>query len=272
MPELPEVENLVRGLRAEILGGRIESVCCHFLPVLGTDPRIFNREVRGKAIEDICRHGKYLFLRLSGSLHLALHLRMTGQLVLVPRDAAVDKHTHLEIYLKGRSRKIAFRDVRKFGRLLLVEGGIEQFLIQKKLGPDAFDMTARRLTESFRKTRKSIKAALLDQTMIAGLGNIYTDEILFREAIAPQRAVSTLTPQEIVSLLRTMRKVLRLAIKGSGTSIPDYVGLEGEQGSYQHKLLVYNRQGRPCTRCGTPIGKAKVAGRGTYFCPVCQRP
>jgi formamidopyrimidine-DNA glycosylase len=270
MPELPEVENLARGLRAEILGERIESVCCHFPPVLGTDPKSFSRYVLGKAIEDICRHGKYLFLRLSGSLHLALHLRMTGQLLLLPRNAVVDKHTHLEIYLKDRSRKIAFRDVRKFGRLLLLETGIEKFLIQKKLGPDALDITGRRLTEAFRKTKRSIKSALLDQTVIAGLGNIYTDEILFREAIAPQRPVSTLAPKEIASLLRTTRKVLRLAIRGCGTSISDYVGVEGQQGSYQHKLRVYNRQGRPCTRCGTPIDKAKVAGRGTYFCPACQ--
>ncbi len=288
MPELPEVENVVRGLQAGILGSRIVNVRCHFKTTVGGDADCFEAALRYKTIERITRHGKYIFLRLIGgdqtdgtvsgrgldrrccSVELAVHLRMTGQLLLVERGSEADKHTHLEIFFEGGDSKIVYRDVRKFGRLLLLEGGIEEFLEEKKLGEDALKITEAGLFQALSRTKRNIKATLLDQRTIAGMGNIYTDEVLFREGISPLRGASTLSPKEIASLLATIRKVLRAAIAGRGTTISDYLSVLGRSGSYQHELLVYNREGLPCSRCGTPVSKSKVAGRGTYFCPNCQ--
>ena len=270
MPELPEVENLAQGLAAQVLGLTIEDVLCHFPAVIAPDPDCFAEAVRGRRFENLRRHGKYLFFLLSGDVALALHLRMTGQLLLVPRMQSVDKHTHLEVFLANRKMKIVFRDVRKFGRLHLLEGSVEAFVKAKKLGPDALGISALQLHKVLEKTGRCIKAALLDQTVVAGLGNIYTDEILFREQISPLRRASALDSAQTVSLLHTAKKVLRSAIRRKGTTISDYVDSRGERGSFQNALRVYGNEGRPCGRCGTPIVKTRVAGRGTYFCPACQ--
>lgn len=270
MPELPEVENLAQGLAAQVLGLTIEDVRCHFPAVVVPDPDCFAEAVRGRRFENLRRHGKYLFFLLSGDVALALHLRMTGQLLLVPRVQRVDKHTHLELFLANREMKIVFRDVRKFGRLKLLEGRVEEFIKEKKLGPDALGISVLQLHRALRKTGRCIKAALLDQTVVAGLGNIYTDEILFREQISPLKQACSLDSERTASLLRTVQKVLRSAIRRKGTTISDYVDSRGEKGSFQNELMVYGRKGQPCSRCGTPIVKTRVAGRGTYFCPSCQ--
>ena len=270
MPELPEVENLARGLAAQVLGLTIEDLRCHFSAVVAPDPDCFAEAVRGRRFENLRRHGKYLFFLLSGDVVLALHLRMTGQLLLVPRVQSVDKHTHLELFLENREMKIAYRDVRKFGRLKLLEGTVEEFIKEKKLGPDALGISSLQLHRVLQKTGRCIKAALLDQTVVAGLGNIYTDEILFRAQISPLKQASALDSERTASLFRTAQKVLRSAIRRKGTTISDYVDSRGEKGSFQNALLVYGREGRPCSRCGTPIVKTRVAGRGTYFCPSCQ--
>ncbi len=270
MPELPEVENLAQGLAAQVLGLTVEDVHCHLPAVVTPDPGCFAEAVRGRRFEKLRRHGKYLFFLLSGNVVLALHLRMTGQLLLVPKVQSVDKHTHLEVFLANREMKIVFRDVRKFGRLKLLEGGIEEFVKEKKLGPDALDISAAQLHRALGKTGRCVKAALLDQTVVAGLGNIYTDEILFREQISPLRPASALDSERTAALLRTAQKVLRSAIRRKGTTISDYLDSRGEKGSFQNALMVYGREGRPCSRCGTPIIKTRVASRGTYFCPACQ--
>jgi len=270
MPELPEVENLSRGLAAQVLGLTIEDVSCHFPAVVDPDPACFAEAVRGRSFEQLRRHGKYLFFRLSGDVTLALHLRMTGQLLLVPKVQSVDKHTHLEVFLENREMKIVFRDVRKFGRLKLLEGGVEEFVREKKLGTDALGISALQLHRALRKTGRCIKAALLDQTVVAGLGNIYTDEILFREQISPLSPAYSLDSERAASLLRSIHGILRTAIRRRGTTISDYVDSRGEKGSFQNALMVYGREGQPCSRCGTSIVKTRVAGRGTYFCPACQ--
>jgi formamidopyrimidine-DNA glycosylase len=270
MPELPEVENLSQGLAAQVLGLTIEDVRCHFPAVVDPDPDRFAEAVRGRSFENLRRHGKYLFFRLSGDVTLALHLRMTGQLLLIPKVQSVDKHTHLEVFLESQEMKIVFRDVRKFGRLKLLEGGVEEFVREKKLGPDALGISAVQLYSSLRKTGRCIKAALLDQTVVAGLGNIYTDEILFREQISPLSPACALDSERTASLLRSVHRILRTAIRSKGTTISDYVDSRGEKGSFQNALMVYGREGQPCSRCGTSIVKTRVAGRGTYFCPACQ--
>lgn len=271
MPELPEVESLARGLRRRLLGATIRDAVCHFPPVLIPNPECFVENVRGCRFEQIHRHGKYLFFSLSGRKVMALHLRMTGQFMFVGSEVPPDKHTHVELILAGAQSKIVFRDVRKFGRLRLLEGSIESFLREKRLGADALSIGADDLYHRFQATKRGIKATLLDQTNIAGLGNIYTDEILFREGLSPLRRARSLSSEEVASLRRSIRSVLRSAIRGNGTTISDYVDSSGRRGSFQDSLLVYARAGKSCRRCGAMIQRSLVAGRGTYTCPSCQR-
>jgi formamidopyrimidine-DNA glycosylase len=273
MPELPEVENLARGLAARISGARIADIRFHSPAAAGVvlpGPERFTAGVRGRGIQGLHRHGKYLFFLLEGQAVVALHLRMTGQLLLVPRKHPADKHTHLDLLLKGRQTKLVFRDVRRFGRLKLLHGTVEQFVAEKRLGADALAISTSRLYELFQRTARCIKAVLLDQRVLAGLGNIYVDEILFREGISPSRRASLLSPDEVASLRRSIRAVLRSAIRMKGTTISDYVDAGGRRGGYQDSLLVYSRAGKPCPRCGTTILKSRIAGRGTYTCPSCQ--
>jgi len=270
VPELPEVENLARGLAPQITGLKIRDVRCHFPAAVEPDPECFAEGVRGRRIEELHRHGKYLFIMLEGDVTLALHLRMTGQFVLAPRERPADKHTHLELLLSDGNSKLVFRDVRKFGRLRLLDLNVERFIEEKRLGADALQISTRHLHQLFQRTSRSIKAVLLDQRVVAGLGNIYTDEILFREGISPLRRASALNFEQVASLRRTVRAVLRSAIRGRGTTISDYVDARGRRGSFQTSLLVYSRSGQPCPRCGTTIVRRRVAGRGTYICPSCQ--
>jgi formamidopyrimidine-DNA glycosylase len=273
MPELPEVENLARGLAARISGAAIADVRFHSpvaAAVVLPGPERFTAAVRGRRIQGLRRHGKYLFFLLEGQAVVALHLRMTGQLLLVPRQQAPDKHTHLELLLTDRETKLVFRDVRRFGRLKLLDGTVDQFVAERKLGADALIISASRLHGLFQRTARGIKAVLLDQRVVAGLGNIYVDEILFREGISPSRRASSLSLEEVASLRRSVLAVLRSAIRRRGTTISDYVDAGGRRGSYQDSLLVYSRAGKPCPRCGTTIVRSRIAGRGTYTCPTCQ--
>jgi formamidopyrimidine-DNA glycosylase len=270
VPELPEVENLARGLASQIIGLTIQDARCHFPAVVDPYPDCFVRAVRDRRIEELRRHGKYLFIVLDRGEVLALHLRMTGQLLLIPRTQQVDKHTHLELLLSDR-RKIVFRDVRKFGRWKMLEGSISRFIEERKLGADALQISTGQLHRLFQKTSRSIKAVLLDQRVVAGLGNIYTDEILFRERISPLRKACSLSYEQVASLRRTVRAVLQAAIRGRGTTISDYVDQWGQRGDFQNSLRVYSRAGNPCPNCGTKIVRSQVAGRGTYSCPKCQR-
>ena len=270
MPELPEVENLARGLASQLVGLKIRDVRCHYPAVVGQDPDCFADAVRGCSIEGLHRHGKYLFFLLDSGAVLALHLRMTGQFMLVHRTQPPDRHTHLELLLSDQQKKIVFRDVRKFGRLRLFEQSVSRFIEEKKLGVDALQISTRQLYRLFQKTSRSIKAALLDQRIVAGLGNIYTDEILFREGVSPLRKASALSYDQVASLRRTVRAVLNAAIRARGTTVSDYLDARGQRGSFQNSLLVYSRAGSPCPRCGTAIVKSRVAGRGTYSCPSCQ--
>jgi formamidopyrimidine-DNA glycosylase len=195
---------------------------------------------------------------------------MTGQFFRVPRDARPDKHTHVELLLQDRPEKLVYRDVRKFGRLLPIEGSIEDFLRARGLGPDALQVRLPALRQALSATGRAVKAALLDQSVVAGLGNIYTDEVLFRARIHPLRPAHRLRDEEVRLLLRTIRSVLRAAIARNGTTVSDFVTAEGSAGGYQRLLRVYGRGGLPCPRCGRPIQSTRVAGRSTCFCPRCQ--
>jgi len=271
VPELPEVETLTRSLRRALTGARVESVRCHCPAAVGEEVDAFCRALRDGPFAGFTRHGKYIFLLMGGGSTLALHLRMTGQLILADAKRPADKHTHVEILLAGSDRKLVYRDVRKFGRFALAPGGPEEFVRLKGLGPDALAVTPEELLRGFGRTSRCIKAVLLDQSVVAGLGNIYTDEVLFRSGVAPLRRASSLSERESRDLCANAREVLYAAIAGRGTTISDYVDLQGDQGGFQFSLQVYGRAGQPCGRCGTAIQRLVAAGRGTWYCPGCQR-
>jgi formamidopyrimidine-DNA glycosylase len=271
MPELPEVETVARELRGFLPGRRVRSVLCHYPGVVGTGARALQEALRGRAFTAVGRHGKYLFLGLSDGREVALHLRMTGQLLLQPRGQPPDRHCHLEILLAGAERKLVYRDVRKFGRLELLPGSREEFVRERRLGPDALGIRGETLYQSLRRTGRGLKAALLDQRLLAGLGNIYTDEVLFRERLSPLQRSDSLNRRQARALAERIRAVLRAALLRRGTSISDYVDPGGRRGRFQLVLQVYGREGEACPRCGTPIARTVVAGRGTWTCPRCQR-
>jgi formamidopyrimidine-DNA glycosylase len=271
MPELPEVETVARELRRFLPGQRVREVVCHYPGAIATGADAFRQALRGRTFSGVGRHGKYLFLSLSGERVVALHLRMAGQLLLLPRRQPLDGHCHLEILLAGADRKLVFRDVRKFGRLELLSCSREDFIRDRRLGPDALGIRAERLYDGLRRTRRCLKAALLDQRLLAGLGNIYTDEVLFRERLSPLARSDSLGLRRVQSLALAIRTVLRAALARHGTSISDYVDPGGRRGGYQFVLQAYGREGEACPRCGTAIARSGVAGRGTWTCPRCQR-
>ena len=272
MPELPEVETIARGLKSSLPGSRIIGLACHCGSALAQDAETVRRRVIGRRFTEVHRHGKYLFLLLDGGLALAVHLRMTGQLYLASSEQDKDKHVHLEFFLADVSFRLVYRDVRKFGGFLLLNGTTPQgFLTAKGLGPDALHVRPEDLLRACRRTRRQLKAVLLDQRVMAGLGNIYTDEVLHRAGLSPLLPARELNIEEAGKLAKTIRRVLREAIRRKGTTLSDYRDAEQNRGGFQSFLLVYGRQGEDCLRCGGPIHKIRAAGRGTYFCPRCQR-
>ncbi len=280
MPELPEVETIKRELASRIEGRKIERV------VIPPDPRgcrvirrypcrrKFLRRLAGRDIISIGRRAKYLLFNLDDGRVLILHLGMSGQLLFRPEGAPPFAHTRLVIHFAGGG-ELCFVDPRKFGEAYLYsekEGEIQ--VNPFVLGPEPLGRgyTAGRLRESLSGRKGPIKAVLLDQKVVAGLGNIYTDEALFRSGIHPLRPASSITQAEAEKLVKSVREVLREAIRCRGTSAADrqYVTTAGTLGSFQERLDVYQRPSRPCPRCGAPIATARVAGRTAHFCPECQ--
>ncbi|MGL1935193.1 MAG: bifunctional DNA-formamidopyrimidine glycosylase/DNA-(apurinic or apyrimidinic site) lyase [Fibrobacterales bacterium] len=272
MPELPEVETVVQGLKKQCLSQPICKALIHLPRIVnGTAPSL-KKALVGQEIVTVTRHGKYIFLHISNDKTVVVHLRMTGQLFTTPVDRAKDKHTHVELFFDNSDTKLIYRDIRTFGRFTLINtSDKERYLIDHKLGPDALTMKKKDLIEALKNRKVSIKAALLNQEVIAGIGNIYVDEILFREKLNPLTTPSSLSDDAIGSILKTTKAVLKKAVLNKGTTFSDYVNSYGEKGKFQLSLKAYNRAGQPCSNCKTTIVKVKVAGRGTYFCPSCQK-
>lgn len=275
MPELPEVETIRRQLSKEIVGRRISSVDVFFAKRLNVPAKKFIGEVSGRRVRDVRRRAKVLLIDLSGGLTMAVHLKMTGRLLLTKKADAPTKHTHLVFGLSG-GRRLMFEDVRKFGWVRLFEtAAIEDSLIgPMELGPEPFD--AAFTPESLAKCLSSrgnsrIKPLIMSQRCVAGSGNIYTDEALWKARIRPDRKAGTLTRQETVRLHAEIRSVLKEAIKRRGSSVDDYVDAYGRPGTYEMKHEAYGRGGEKCARCGGLIRKVRLGGRGTHYCPKCQR-
>lgn len=274
MPELPEVETILRSLKKKLLGRTIEGVDVFSGEVIRQPkPEQFAEQLSHKTIIDMERRGKYLIFKLSGSFALLVHLRMTGKLLFVSSDTPRDEYVRVAFRLNGRN-ELRFHDVRRLGTLDLVPSdGLDELECLKALGPDALDpsLTMDVFERRLKRKRGQVKRVLLDQTFVAGIGNIYANEILWKACIRPERAVSSLTPREAERLYRAMRQVLLSAVEHRGTTIRDYVDGEGIPGSYQELLVVHGREGHPCPVCGNLIVRSKNGGRSTYFCPFCQR-
>jgi formamidopyrimidine-DNA glycosylase len=279
MPELPEVETVVRDLRPELTGrSLLTAVLTLDRLVRFPDPRTFVEGLRGARIEDVRRRGKYLLLPLArpegDADELVVHLGMTGHLEVREVDAPVRPHTHLRASLDD-GRELRYADARQFGRLLLGPRAVlEDAHAMPRLGvePLSAEFTAAALDTVLRTTKRSVKAALLDQRGVAGLGNIYVDEACFRAGVKPQRRCPRLSRRERAALHEAIVAVLDSAVRNRGSSVDDYRDAWDAKGSNQEVLLAYGRAGLPCLRCGYPaLRRAVVAGRGTSWCPGCQR-
>jgi len=271
MPELPEVETVVRGLRASLVGRTIVGVEVRWArSVIPPNPTAFASRLTGQAVTGVGRRGKWVVIALSDGDTLLVHLRMTGQLVLGPEKCLHNRHVRVLFFLDD-GRCLRFSDARKFGRLHLVD---DPAGVLDELGPEplADDFTAARLQEMLARRRGRIKPLLLNQRFLAGLGNIYTDEALWRARIHPLRRADSLTSTEVRRLHRAIRAVLRAAIASSGTTLRDgtYQRADGRSGEFADRLAVYGREGHLCPRCGATIERIRVSQRGTHFCPRCQ--
>lgn len=271
MPELPEVETVRRALD-EVLGQTVVLVTV-ISPsmVRGIDPEAFVRSLEGERIEEIRRRGKYLLFSLSSGATLIGHLMMAGRLLLKDPGQALPPHTHVILSLSG-GRELVYQDLRHFGGFRLVEPGGTLPMGLVRMGPEPFDpaLTAPVLARMLRERHGKIKGALLDQHFIAGLGNIYVDEALFEARIHPETGTDSIGSARAAELLSAIQSVLERAISHRGTTFGTYMDLNGRPGENAPALKVFRREGKPCPRCGTPIVKFRVAGRGTHICPRCQ--
>lgn len=272
MPEMPEVETVRRTLTPLAVGKTIKRVDVWYDKVIVGDVKSFQQQLKGKTIEKIDRYGKYLLFRL-GDLTIVSHLRMEGKYRLITADAPREKHEHLQFIFTDGSA-LRYDDVRKFGRLQLVETGTERIVTGiKHLGPEALspEFTEDYFAKALKNKTKKIKNLLLDQTVVAGLGNIYVDEVLWQAKINPVAESKDLTKQQVQDLYEAINSTIKEATKLGGTTVHSFLNAEGQAGGYQDRLEVYGRAGEDCLRCGGKLVKIKVNGRGTTYCPNCQR-
>jgi len=274
MPELPEVETVARDLRCTLVGRQFVSVTASIPGVLRHPTReVFVRSLPGERVEAVVRQGKFILCSLHGGSHLIFHLGMTGHLVVCDPALTPVPHTHMVAGLDD-GRQLRFDDARRFGRILLGPRALlERARILPKLGvePLSPDFTAARLGELLRHTRRTVKAALLDQSVVAGLGNIYVDEACHLAGVRPGRRSHRLTRAQRVALAAAIPAVLTTAIANRGTTFNDYRDLWNVRGTNQDRLQVYGRANAPCYRCGLPLRRSVIAGRTTVYCAGCQR-
>ncbi|HVB56920.1 MAG TPA: bifunctional DNA-formamidopyrimidine glycosylase/DNA-(apurinic or apyrimidinic site) lyase [Candidatus Acidoferrales bacterium] len=273
MPELPEVETVARGLQAALPGRRILNVRLSKTDFIA-NPAEIERCLPGSRVSRVRRYGKFLVLDLDSSTAtsqspaLLIHLGMTGRLILCRPEAPVAPHTHVFFALDD-GRELRYTDIRRFGSMQFLPRGVNGSGLEK-LGVDPLEVSELAFLSRLRGRRARIKALLLDQGVLRGIGNIYADEILWRARIHPMCLAANLKQDELLCLHRAMRDVLNEAIRLRGSSISDYVDAEGLPGTFQLRHRVYGREGKKCFSCGTPIRRAVVAGRSSYFCPRCQ--
>jgi len=266
MPELPEVETIKRDLEKTILGKKIQEVCVHTAMVV-REPSVkkFKEGIEGATIKHVLRKAKLLIIELSNGKSLAIHLKMTGQLVY----PGGGKKARVTFYLSD-GNVLDFNDQRLFAELRLLDDWHNLKFVQG-LGPEPFDVTPAQFKEMLAKKKTKIKPLLMDQAFISGIGNLYAAEVLFRARIHPERPAASLRDAEKELLFKEIKEVLNEAIRYGGSSIDDYVRVSGKPGNYVAHHKVYGREGKPCLVCKAPIKRIALGGRGTYFCPKCQK-
>ena len=274
MPELPEVETVRRVLEPQLAGRLIEEAEARRTDIIAhPDAASFQARLQGQRFSSMSRRGKFLTAHLESGDRLIIHLRMTGCLLIAPEGLPEEKHTHIVLHLDGK-QELRFSDTRRFGRMWLIANGEEdRFSGIGSLGlePDDSDLTARYLASQFSISRRAIKECLMDQTVIAGIGNIYSDEILFSSSIMPNRPALSLTPQEWERLSVQIPQTISSFIEWNTISAEDYLRTKGKEYRNTPHIRIYGHRGEPCPICSRTLEHATIGGRGSTFCPGCQR-
>jgi formamidopyrimidine-DNA glycosylase len=273
VPELPEVETVVRGLRPHLVGRTLVRVDQRRADLREKFPARFAARLEGQRVESVERRAKYILIRLGDGNVLVIHLGMTGQLVIGAKPNAIGAHDHVIITLDDQ-RVLRFNDVRRFGLMDIVPTA--ELTTHKRfrgIGPEPLtkDFNGTILETAFKGRKGPIKAALLDQRNLAGIGNIYACEALYMARISPRRRTGTVMRERAALLATAIRQVLEKAVKAGGSSARDYVNANGEQGYFQTEWVVYDQEGKPCPICRAPIKRIVQSGRSTFYCAKCQR-
>jgi formamidopyrimidine-DNA glycosylase len=270
MPELPEVETIKRQLSTRIKNRTIEGVKVNLSKIIKYPIRGFKRTVINSRIEQVKRRAKLLIIKLSNNYNLLIHLKMTGQLIF---NGQPNKYTHLIFYFKDKTW-LSYNDLRQFGFVKLIKGkDLSAYLSKESYGPEPLSKEfTLEVFKSLLKKRKKlrIKPFLMNQQIIAGIGNLYADEILFYAGVRPARRAQSLKLEEIKKVFKQIKRVLKLGIKKKGSSAEDYLDADGREGNFVPLIQVYQRTGQPCKKCGAKIEKIKIGQRSAHFCPKCQ--
>jgi formamidopyrimidine-DNA glycosylase len=273
VPELPEVETVVRDLRPHLIGRRFTALRVSAKALRRRWAPSWTAKVLRRRVRAIGRRGKWILIDLEGPW-LVVHLGMSGQFTLVPATTPRENHTHLVFTLDAGRHELRFRDIRRFGSVTyyMDRQALDAHFVANRLGPEPFDVDAVSWRARLKATRRNLKAVLLDQTVVAGVGNIYADEALFEARLFPDQPAANLAARQAEALRRAMVSVLTRAIEGRGSTIRNYVGGSGLSGRFQEEHAAYGRTGAPCLRCRSPIVRIVLAGRATHYCPRCQKP
>ncbi len=275
MPELPEVETIRRDLNKELKGRKIVRLKFYdWAKMLKPSPEVVKKAVEGKKIRDFGRRAKLLLMHLDDhDTTIALHLKLSGQLILRGSGEPPDRFTHIILELDN-GKELRFNDLRKFGFMKVVESNQDLEKLLSEFGPEPFtpDFTLEKFKEILTKSARAIKTVVMDQSKIAGVGNIYADETLWRARIHPEKPSNKLDGRQLKELYEAILYVLKQGIEDRGTSVDQYLDAHGDEGEHARNLRVFRQNGKPCPRCSTIIKKIRVGGRGTHFCPVCQQP
>jgi formamidopyrimidine-DNA glycosylase len=269
---LPEVETVVRDLRPLLIGRRLTAITTGSRALRRPWSNDWGNLLRGRRVAQVGRRGKWILVGLDDDQHLLIHLGMTGQLTVAPTAQKWNSHTHWVVDLDESHEQLRFRDIRRFGSVTRFPHAkaLKDFFQSARLGPEPFDMKKAYWLATLRRTERCLKAVLLDQRVVAGVGNIYADESLYQARLHPALMACRLENVEAERLRKAISVVLTRAIEQRGSSIRNYIGGSGLKGQYQEEFRVYGRAGEPCPRCKATIKRIRLAGRSTHFCPHCQ--
>ena len=273
MPELPEVETIRRDLNKELKGRKIVKLKYYdWAKMLKPSPEVVKKAIEGKKIHGFGRRAKLLLMHLEDhDTTIALHLKLSGQLILREPGDPPDRFTHIILELDN-GKELRFNDLRKFGFMKLVENKEQLSKLLSEFGPEPFtpQFTFEKFKEVVTESARTIKTVIMDQAKIAGVGNIYADEALWRARIHPEKPSNKLDEKQLKELYEAILYVLKQGIEDRGTSVDQYLDAHGDEGEHARNLKVFRQNGKPCPRCGTEIKKIRVGGRGTHYCPSCQ--